>query len=82
MVEEKGVVKKVKDMYVVFKRSDIDKYCNDFAKAGLIKASMQIEKGRQEDGKQSVEHYLVVNASEPYANDVAEIISEHDRRTM
>lgn len=65
------------DKFIVFKREDIEKYTGNLSKAALKKSSELIMAGREKDGKNPDNKYLVINVDEPYADEVIEIMKRN-----
>ena len=63
--------------YLVLKHEDIEKYLNRQSQYELSLLCKTIETMRKLDGK-DINNYFVVNADEPYANEVREIIKKHE----
>lgn len=64
------------DKYVVLKKDDINKYLSDRPKHDLDMICRMIRGLRHYEGKKD-NSYLVVNTDEPYAPEVARIMTEH-----
>lgn len=62
--------------YAVVKIEDIDKLLDTEEKQSLYRLLNRISDSREAAGKK-INHYLVVNTDEPYANDVINILKEN-----
>ncbi|MUG26022.1 hypothetical protein GNQ08_27045 [Paenibacillus macerans] len=60
--------------FTVVKNEDVEKYLDTRDKSELSRILWKIEQGRYEEGKESVNKYLVVNVDEPYALEIVEIM--------
>lgn len=56
--------------YIVLKTDDIQKYTGNLSKETLKKTCSLISSGRQKDGKNPENNYLVINSDEPYASQI------------
>lgn len=72
------------DKYLVLKHEDIQKYTKtseitgrNFATSTLAKICERISSGRIKDGKNPYNQYLVINADEPYAPEIVEILKRN-----
>jgi len=63
--------------FLVLKKADIEKYLSDSLKALLYDICDVIAYGRNRDGRPAINHYVVVNTDELYAEDVWKLIERH-----
>lgn len=61
--------------HIVIRVGDFVKYVNSGTKAALLLNDLKdIREGRKADGKEPDPKYIVVDASEPYAGEIIEIL--------
>lgn len=63
--------------FTMFKNEDIEKYTGNLTKEVLKKTGALIASGRERDGKNPNNTYLVINTDEPYANEIVEILKKN-----
>ena len=63
-----------KDMYIVIKRDDAQKYLSNEEISSLINMLSKIRNGRMKDEKCPCNAYYVCNIDEPYADAVRNVI--------
>lgn len=63
-----------KNTHVVIKIEDIEKYLTREEIGCLNAFLIQIQQGRQKDGKKPINNYYICNTDEPYAEEVHSVI--------
>ena len=63
--------------FTVIKNEDIIKYLSGRLEAFIIIAEIAIAEGRRKEGKKDDNEYLVINADEPYADEVINILKRN-----
>ena len=60
-------IEELNKKYIVLKRDDVDKYLSDGIKEILDKTMSFIAQGRENDGKQRSNEYVVLNMADPFS---------------
>lgn len=78
----KGTIKEgCECKYTIINLNDLDKYIDSFTQQDLAiildKVQGNIEHGREQDGKEPFNNYIVINIDEPYIKDVVAILEDN-----
>ncbi len=68
--------------HLVVKKEDIVKYCSEEQKKQLDNILQAIQQGRQKDGKNPANDYIICSTDEPYADAVAILIRKEDEKKL
>lgn len=67
--------------HILINWRDVEKYVDqklvDRLQTAIMDVAVQVEAGRENDGKAPFNSYLVINQDEPYAAEVIEIMKRH-----
>ena len=78
----KGTIKEgCECKYAIINLKDLEKYIDAFAQQDLAvvldHVQGNIERGREEDGKNPFNNYIVINIDEPYINDIVAVLEDN-----
>lgn len=65
--------------YIVIKIEDLVKYVPSIFKIAMLDNDLKdIANGRNKDGKNPCNEYIVVNTDEPYINEIIDVLKRHN----